>query len=178
MTPEQLGNVAASLKAALAIIEAAEENAAQTVTEVGGDGDPIRVRFEQRGTVVHGRVLHTDESLRNTGIFFTHKNGFALSSSQHPTLFADTLFVWGRLRADDARTMLCHRPTPHDATEYVTRACNAVAAFNAQWRAEKAKPTLEQDIETVQGFVETNGWGKASSKDVLEAFERIVAKVK
>ena len=171
MTPEQLGTLAASLKEALAIIEGAKDSTTPVVTKVGGDGDPIRVRFEQRGAVVKGRVLHTDESLRDTDKFFTHKNGFALSSSRCPVLFADTLFVWGRVRADDDRVMSCHRPTPHDAAEYVAQACNTVASFNAQWRAEKAKPTLEQDIETVRVLVKIDDTANA-------AFERIVAKVK
>lgn len=172
MTPEQLGNVAVSLKAALAIIEAAECDATPTVTEVGGDGDPIRVRFERKGCDVKVNVLHTDESLRGKRELFKNTDGFSLCSSRHPAICMESLFVRGIDREKDLhQDRTCSR-SPLDAAVLIARAYNAVLAFNAQWRAENAKPTLEQDIERVRRAVSVLSDGSHT------AFERIVAKVK
>ncbi len=172
MTPEQLGNLAASLRAALVIVEGAKDRTPSSVSEVGGEDDPIRVRFERIGSKITYTCLHMDESLRGKGRFFTNTDGFILYSSNSPTIFGDSLFVRGANRKSDLRMDEVKHDTPLQATVLIARASAAVAAFNAQWRAEKANPTLEQDIDKVRRSLAylSNGSG--------DAFERIVARVK
>lgn len=88
--------------------------------------------FVYEDTLLMGRILHQDESLRNTGTRKTiySNNGFFIDSYNVPMMTTDGLYIRGVISQKDNLPLYQHFNTSEKLEEYVYKLEKALAEIN------------------------------------------------
>ncbi len=101
----------------------------------------LEIELFRYDTLVFGKVLYMDESFRKNGDLYNNGT-FKISSSVHPAIEMNALWVWGRDKGADDCVLFRRFEDPSDALEFIAEVRKGLGKINSD-AAEGTKTVQE-----------------------------------